>query len=457
MPKPTQFRAIKYHIAGRNIEVAGLARPGLRGKQTEDAVVTYLQTHQFHTLISLEDPTKNLIANNIISAKQDMQYNQTYAVADFQPPSIDAMEGIYTIVRDNALNGKKTAIHCAAGLGRTGSILAALKLKELMLAMPSDELNNALNYKNQLIQLGEHAEGYRKDYKWQCTSLVKQAVEAIRSQGGSYHVDYVENEEQLDRLCEYQAYLINKILAERNALQEACQNSAIATIQQKISDGATPTQDMFVKAYTDGKIDVMNALIQGGMLPTAETCHNLPQSSYKQAPLFLELAISASALETQVEKFAQLALNEQNTLMVGELNTLLVKVRQFRSEWTSAGMPSGQSLNTIMNAVDAAMTSVLAEHRGLVRTTPVLRELVMGAQVVINAIRFVCIKIYKCLTLDKNPVHQDGVKAILQQPDTTTVLKIKEFKKTLSKLTHPGDSSSQQEKINSSEDHSNGK
>jgi len=169
-----------------------------------------------------------------------------------------------------------------------------------MLAMPSDELNNALNYKNQLIQLGEHAEGYRKDYKWQCTSLVKQAVEAIRSQGGSYHVDYVENEEQLDRLCEYQAYLINKILAERNALQEACQNSAIATIQQKISDGATPTQDMFVKAYTNGNIDVMNALIQGGMLPTAETCHNLPQSSYKQAPLFLELAISASALETQV-------------------------------------------------------------------------------------------------------------------------------------------------------------
>ena len=110
-----------------------------------------------------------------------------------------------------------------------------------------------------------------------------------------------------------------------------------------------------------------------------------------------------------------------------------------------------------MNAVDAAMTSVLSEHRGLVRTTPVLRELVMGAQVVINAIRFVCIKIYKCLTLDKNPVHQEGVKAILQQPDTTTVLKIKEFKKTLSKLTHPGDSSSQQEKINSSEDHSNGK
>ena len=457
MPRPTQFRAIKYHIAGRSIEVAGLARPGLKGKQTVDKVIDYLQTNQFHTLISLEKPTDNLTIKKSILAKPDMQYNQDYPVEDFKPLSIEAMEGIYTIVRNNALNGKKTSIHCTAGLGRTGSILAALKLKELMLAMPSNELNNALNDKNQLIQLGEYANHYRKDDKWACTSLVKQAVEAIRSQGGSYNENYVENENQIDLLCNYQAHLIKTILAERNALQEACQNSAIAAIQQQINDGATPTQDMFVYAYKNGNIDVMNALIQGGMLPTAETCHNLPQSSYKQAPLFLELAISASALETQVEKFAQLALNEQNTLMVGELNTLLVKVRQFRSEWTSAGMPSGQSLNTIMNAVDAAMTSVLAEHRGLVRTTPVLRELVMGAQVVINAIRFVCIKIYKCLTLDKNPVHQEGVKAILQQPDTTTVLKIKEFKKTLSKLTHPGDSSSQQEKINSSEDHSNGK
>ena len=137
MPKPTQFRAIKYHIAGRSIEVAGLARPGLQGKQTEDAVVTYLQTHQFHTLISLEKPTDNLTIKNSISAKPDMQYNQDYPVEDFKPLSIEAMEGIYTIVRNNALNGKKTAIHCTAGLGRTGSILAALKLKELMLAMPS--------------------------------------------------------------------------------------------------------------------------------------------------------------------------------------------------------------------------------------------------------------------------------------------------------------------------------
>ena len=60
MPKPTQYRALSYQIAGRSIVVAGLARPGQRAKQPIKDVIDYLQAHRFHTLISLEDPTKNL-------------------------------------------------------------------------------------------------------------------------------------------------------------------------------------------------------------------------------------------------------------------------------------------------------------------------------------------------------------------------------------------------------------
>ena len=346
------------------------------------------------------------------------------------------MDDIYTIVRDNALNGKKTAVHCAAGLGRTGSILTGLKLKEMMLAMSSEDLRNLQNTKNQLIQLGEFAEGCRNDCRWACTSLVKQAVEMIRSQGGSYNVNYVENEAQIDRLCEYQTHLVKSILQERDNLQTACQTSDLLAIQQTISSGATPTQEMFKDAYLQGNIDVMNALMQGGLLPTNETCDALAAPLPVQ--LFLELAISSAALETQVERFNQLPVNEQNNELLQQLNTLLKEIREFRSKWTNVGMPSAENIQRIMQIIDTTIQqSNLNAHRGFVRATPVFREIAIALKVVINSVQWACSKIYRLIRNDKNLVHPEGAKAVLQQPDTATIIKIKAIKDTLSKLTHP--------------------
>jgi len=209
---------------------------------------------------------------------------------------------------------------------------------------------------------------------------------------------------------------------------------------------------MFANAYSNGNIDVMNALIKGGILPTAETCHDFPKSNHVDAELFLELVVSSATLELQLEKFRQLPANENNHSMLQELNTLLIQIKNFSSEWTNATRPSDQALQTLTIALDTALHSNLAQHRGFVRTTPVIREITMAIQVILKALLFVCIKIYRCLTLDKNPVHQEGIKEILQQPDTTTVLKIKEFKKTLNKLKRPASSMNQQEEIPS--DHS---
>lgn len=436
MPKPTQYRALFYKIAGRSIVVAGLARPGQSAKQPIQDVIDYLQTHRFHTLISLENPNKNLETARYTANQNNIQYNQDYAIEDFKPPTIAAMDDIYTIVRDNALNGRNTAIHCTAGLGRTGSILAGLKLKEMMLAMSSDDLRNLQNTENQLIQLGEFAEGCRNDGQWRCTSLVKQAVEIIRSQGGSYNVNYVENEVQIDRLCEYQTHLVKSILNERDDLQTACQASDLLAIQQKISSGATPTQDMFKDAYLQGNIDVMNALMQGGLLPTNEPCDALAASLPVQ--LFLELALSSAALETQVERFNQLPVNEQNNELLQQLNSLLIKIREFRSKWTNVGMPSAEDIQNIMKTIDTTIQqSNLNDHRGFVRANPVLREIAITLKVIINSVQWVCSKIYRLISNDKNLVHPEGAKTVLQQPDTATIIKIKAIKDTLNKLTHP--------------------
>ncbi len=434
MPKPTRYRVIPYTIEGRAIEVTGLARPGFKEKQTAASAIAYLNHHQVHTVISLEDRGKNQSSRTLITKYPDMQYIEDYAVTDFQPPSIETLEGIYNIVHDHALNGKKVAIHCAAGLGRTGSVLAALKLKELMLAMPSDALTAHLNRRSEHIQLGQYAKGYSKDDTRECTTLVKKSIEMIRSQGRFYNVDYVENEEQVDQLCEYQEYLIQKILEQRLALNQACQCHDVTEIRLQISQGASPTDAQFVQAYTDGNIDVMNVLIEGGLLPTDKICEPIHQPEHHNANLFLELAILASQLETKLEKLSFLSPNDTSKRMMKDMNTVLTAVRQFSLAWSNENMPSETQFHDLSMVLDNATTSSLADHRDIIRKSPVLREVASATQIIIQALSFLLKKAYKLITLNTESVHAEGLKAILQQPETDTVIKIRALKDKIQTL-----------------------
>lgn len=435
MPKPTQFKAISLHIADRKIEVAGLARPGIKGQKIPD-VLTYLHDHHYQDLVSLEDPAKNKETAYQLTQNPRLIYHQKYAVADFTPPSIKAMDYICNLVRNNALAGRKTAIHCAAGLGRTGSILAALKLKELLLALPPNELNATLNQKTQSIQLGEYAKGYRKDDTWPCTSLVKQAVDFIRSEGGFYNENYVENEDQIDRLNEYQTHLIQHILRERSALKQACQNENVRDVRQLIGAGATPTIEMFQTAYSAGNIEIMNALIEGGILLTPEMLASWPPPPDPSASLFAELNAAASSLEIHRNYFNQLAPTKQNNQKKADLSTLITQIKTLSSAWTNTCTPSEKEFNLLKKAVDTALVSGLANHRSLVRTTPGYRELAMATQVILNGIQFIFDNIIKVITRDTNPVHSEGLRALLHQPTPHSYSKVKAFKDKLQQL-HP--------------------
>ena len=198
---PTNYRQIDYRIRGKNIKIAGMAKPGYRDTTAAEDI-KFLADNHYTTIISLNpsDTDKTLATKS----HPPIEYIQQYVV-DFTPPSIEQLEAIYDRISAGVTTaGEKVCIHCGEGFGRTGTVLAALKLKELMMAIPVNQLNNEKT--TTAVDLGHYAD---KPGLFTCTPMVKKAIEEVRSYQGSSHS--VEKEGQVNQLQNYQRFLVQKL------------------------------------------------------------------------------------------------------------------------------------------------------------------------------------------------------------------------------------------------------
>lgn len=116
--------------------VGGGARPAgdyLREGATQQQVLAEIKAAGFSTILSIDQSEDSAgLTRAIEQAGLKHEIGSQYEFPDWEHAPDDLYLGIKGFIENKARNGEKVFIHCGAGNGRTGAVLSALALSDLL-------------------------------------------------------------------------------------------------------------------------------------------------------------------------------------------------------------------------------------------------------------------------------------------------------------------------------------
>ena len=213
-----QFRTVSY--GGR--EVGGGARPHGASIKSGSQLETLENIRDgFGTLLSIDNDDETQQMQKAIPEGLVSQGGSEYEIVDFTAPSVDMLTKIRAFVDGEHQAGRDVMIHCGFGVGRTGTVLAALVLADMVKSEKETDPNLSMDSIRAEIQAGGVASielshddlGGENPSTMVVPRLVAKAVSYVRdadAKAGLPPPGSVETPLQLNLLMHYLQHLLEK-------------------------------------------------------------------------------------------------------------------------------------------------------------------------------------------------------------------------------------------------------